>query len=105
MATKSKDEEALIGADQPATLLNVGELIRGVLGIFEAAQPNSAQREAITQVRVLLGDTPAPGCAHDQGEHRTAEDDLICDKCGDVLEKAPENAGVASHNETASSVK
>lgn len=75
------------------------DLIRGVLNIFEAAQPNSAQREAITQVRVLLGDTPAPGCAHDQGEHRTVSDDLICDRCGEVLEKGEPVAPTSANNQ------
>lgn len=74
-----------IGADQPATATDVKELIRGVLAVFEANQLNSAQRIAVRNVRVLLGDEAPPVCSHDAGDHFDADDNRLCDACGERI--------------------
>lgn len=64
----------------------LADAVRGILEVFEAGQPNSAQVDAIRQVRVLLNDVEAPGCLHNMGYEHDAADNRICYGCGQVID-------------------
>lgn len=85
-----------------SVMTDVARVTRAVLAVFEAGPVSDAQRNAILQVRVLLGDADAPGCLHNAGDFRDAEDVLRCALCSEELEGTPENLQPASANETPS---
>ena len=66
------------------TTRGLTEIIRELLAVFEAGAINSAQRDRILGIRVLLGDA-VERCLHPVSVYEE-DDRLICQACRAVLE-------------------
>ena len=76
MATKKRDDTQTVAVS--------ADSVRAILDVFEAGTLNSAQKRAVHNVRVSIGDAEGLGCAHENVAYEEG-DVLVCQDCREVI--------------------
>ena len=70
---------------EPLTMHRLAEAIRALIVVIEMGSINSAQRQAIHEVRRALRDVTGSGCRHENTAYEQ-DDVLVCQVCREVVE-------------------